>query len=727
MPFENISFIKPQGDFDASRLDYAPMFRKYFEIKEAIENAILTVCGLGYGYYYLNGEPVTEDLFTAPVSNYEKTLWYNRYDITGKLKKGKNIFAVICGNGWYNEGIKTAWDYDLATWRDIPKFILSLEVNGKTVLVSDESWKCTLSSPYTYNQLRIGEHFDSRLYDENWTSLDYDDSSWENAAKDLTPPKGNFRECLCEPIRVCEEYKPKLIKKIGDKKYLFDFGLNMSGFARLKVNQSAGDKITLEYAECINDDNTIDYKDMDNERFYADRIFQTDEFICCGKEISWMPKFTYHGFRYVVVTGLNEADNDTLTALFVHQDVKQRTEFECSDENLNKLFNMGIRATYSNLFYMPTDCPTREKLGWMNDAQGTVEQILMDFEAEDVYKKWWQDICDAMREDGMLPGIVPTAGWGYEWGNGPVSEGALFEIPYRIYLHTGDDSLLKKGLPYFRKYNKYLQSRKNDNGDITYGLDDWAPPYEDDKVGPEFINKIFTIKFLKITLLAEQICGKDTTRTQAMLSKEISEAIERYINKDGTCTIHKQTAVAMLIYNDIYENLEPLANQLKSLVEEKNFHHDCGMVGIRRLYIALNKCGLQEYAYKIITAKGYPSYTSWIKGGATTLCERWNMTESQNHHMYSDFMSWMIKTITGICPDIKYAGFKRVDINPYFFPQLSYAKAHCDTVRGRIGVEWKRDEDDIELRIEIPDGMEAYYRGKKLENGENVVNMSLNK
>lgn len=214
----------------------------------------------------------------------------------------------------------------------------------------------------------------------------------------------------------------------------------------------------------------------------------------------------------------------------------------------------------------------------------------------------------------MLPGIVPTAGWGYEWGNGPVSEGALFEIPYRVYLHTGDDSLLKAGLPYFKKYNRYLQGRKDENGEICYGLDDWAAPDPDDRVGAAFINKIFTVKLLRITLLAEQLCREDNTGTQELLRKERQEVIEKYIASDGSCTIHRQTAVAMLIY-DIYETLAPLAEQLKQLVEEKNFHHDCGMVGIRRLYAALNKCGLEEYAYKIITAKGYPSYVDWMEGG----------------------------------------------------------------------------------------------------------------
>lgn len=721
MAFEHSSFLKPAEVFDPARLDYAPMFRKKFTVETAVNSAVLTVCGLGYGYYYLNGRVVTDDLFTAPVSDYEKTLWYNRYDVTAQVKTGENILAVICGNGWYNEGIKTAWDYDTAPWRDMPKFILSLEINGKVAVCSDASWKYTLKTPYLYNQLRVGEGFDARLYDENWVQPDFDDSAWGFAKEDDRPPRGVFRECQCQPVRVCGEFPPKTVTKIGENRYLFDFGVNMSGVARLKVHQKAGDRIRLEYAETMNPDHTIRYNGMNTAHFYPNSPFQTDEFICGDGEMTWTPLFTYHGFRYVVVTGLTEATEETLTALFIHQDVARTSAFECSNEKLNSLFRIGIQATWSNLFYMPTDCPTREKLGWMNDAQSSTEQFLTDFDMVKLLTKWWQDICDAMREDGMLPGIVPSSGWGYDWGNGPVSEGTLFEIPYRIYLHTGDDTLLKKGLPYFKKYNRYLQGCKDANGDICYGLDDWAPPDDTEKVGAAFINKVFTVKFLRITLLAQQIAGEDPAETQTLLDREIREIRNRYLDETGRCTIHKQTAVAMLVYNGLYEHLAPLAAQLRELVEEKNFHHDCGMVGLRRLYMALNRCGLQEYAYRIITATGYPSYMDWLEDGATALYEYWDMTTSQNHHMYSDFMSWMMKTILGIGADIAHPGFTRVEINPYYFRELSWAKGCCDTVRGRIGVAWKRVGDGIELTVEVPEGVTAVYRGRTLKSGVNKM------
>lgn len=721
MTFENISFIKPNTEFDKNDATYAPMFRKTFVIDEEIETAVLSVCGLGYGYYYINGEPASEDLFTAPVSDYTKTLWYNRYDVSGKLFRGENILAAVCGNGWYNESIVTAWNYETAPWRDMPKLILKLEVNGKVVLVSDNTWKYTLESPVIFNQLRQGEHYDSRLYREGWKELDFDDSAWAYARLDDAPPTGIFRECLCEPIREFDNIAPVKIVKTGEDKYIFDFGVNISGYCRLKVNQPSGDKLILRHAEQINADNSLKLNEMDDAHLYKSQIFQVDEFICCGREFTWTPKFTYHGFRYVEVTGLKEAHTDTLTAVFVHQAVNTRSVFKCSSENLNKLFSAGQRATLSNMFYCPTDCPTREKLGWMNDSQASTEQFLIDFELEHVLSKWWVDICDAQREDGMLPGIVPTSGWGFEWGNGPVSEGTLFEIPYRIYRHTGDSSLLIQGIPFFKRSLACWNNQKDENGEISYGLADWAAPRGDeDVVDAKFINRVLKVKCMKILALASRLAGEDTAAINSEIDADIAEIKRIYIKEDGTCTWHRQTAVALLIYFGIYDDIKPLKNQLKTLVEEFDFHHDCGMVGMRYLYTALNLCGLADYAFMIITADGFPSYNYWLEDGATTLYEYWNRTKSLNHHMYSYFMAWLIHTVLGIESDENHPGFERIDIHPHFFDGLDFAEGYCDTVRGLIAVRWERNGNKVRLSIDVPPAMEAYYNGKKLKTGMNT-------
>lgn len=718
--FSEIQFIKSDIPFDKDKFDYAPMFRKVFSIDKKIEKAEIFVCGLGYAYYYINGKIITEDLFTAPVSNYCKTLWYNRYDVTELLNEGENVLAVMCGNGWFNEGIKTSWDFDQAPWRDNPKFILKLNINDETVLTSDSSWKYTLESPVIYNQLRSGEHFDSRLYDENWKSLDFDDSSWGFAKEDDTPPTGTFRECLCEPIRECEVYKTKEIIKVSEDKYVFDLGQNMSGYIRLRTNQPAGDVIKIRYAEQINEDYSRNLNEM--EQHYKYSLFQTDEFICCGREFVWSPKFAYHGFRYIELEGIKNPTPETVEGIFVHQDIKRRSEFECSNEKLNRLFQAGIMATWSNLFYAPTDCPTREKLGWANDAQASTEQMFVNFEIEKLFEKWIVDIYDSQLESGALPGIIPTQGsWGYEWGNGPVSEGILFEIPYRMYLHTGDDTLLKKSMPYFKKYFEYLESQMSEDGSISYGLNDWAAPLEDDRLCAEFVNAVLRVKFLRIAQLAAEKCNESADEYKKEELNEIARIKRMYINSDGTCNIDKQSSVAMLIYYDIYDELEPLAKQLANTIERRNYHHNCGMVGLRRLYIALNKCGLQEYAYKIITSSGFPSYMDWLDGDATTLWEYWDLTYSKNHHMYSDFMSWMMKTIVGITTDYSEKGNEKIEINPYIFNDLEYAKGSINTKLGKVSVEWKKHDDRTDIKAVIPTGVKAYYKGELLNSGLNEL------
>ena len=569
-PFDKAYFIKSDTDFDKTDKTYAPLFRKTFETYDNIESAEILVCGLGIGYFYINGRAVSEDLFTAPVSDYNKTLWFNRYDVTDLIKSGKNVISAICGNGWYNEAIENVWHCETASWRDVPKLILALYVNGKAAVVSDTSWKYSLTSPVTFNQLRSGETFDARLFDEKWNTAEYNDSGWKNVREDDTPPTGVFRECLCEPIRECSVYDAVDMINIGDDKYVFDFGQNISGYIRMTVEQESGDVITIRYAEALNDDYSRELNDM--ETFYPGSEFMTDRFISGGKKITWSPKFAYHGFRYVITDGLKNPKKENIGAVFVHQDIKIRSDFECSDDRLNKYFKAGQISTLSNLFYMPTDCPTREKFGWTNDAQASAEQMLTNFETEKLFEKWLTDIYDAQRGDGALPGVVPTSGFGYEKYTGPVCDGVLFEIPYRLYIHTGDTKYLEKSYPYFIKYLEFLKGKADENGDVYYGLDDWAAPTED-KVHSAFINAVLTVKFLRITILAAGILKLECSDLESRLNRLVADIKHKYIMSDGRCNIDKQTAVAMLIYHNIFDEISPLAEQLKELVEKEDFHH----------------------------------------------------------------------------------------------------------------------------------------------------------
>ncbi len=717
-------FIKPNTPFKSefTEKNLAPMFRKKFSVSHKGQ-AKLYICGLGYAYCYINGKAVTPDLFTAPVSNYCKTLWYTTYDVSELLHKGENTCAVICGNGWYNEEFKSAWDYEQAEWRDNPKFILRLTVDGNDVLNTDKAWKCQPESATIFNALRSGEHFDSRLYDSGWNTENFDDFTWEYAAEDNTPPTGIFRECVCEPIREDKIFDTQEIYKIGEGRYVFDIGQNISGYIRLHITGKQGQLVTIRYAERIKSDNTLELDGL--TRFFPESEFQTDKFICCGKPFIWSPKFTYHGFRYIELEGIDDISDVKVQAVFVHQAVLQRTEFECSNDILNRLFKAGRYSCYSNMFYLLSDCPTREKLGWMNDSHMTAEQMFTDFGIEGLARKWLYDIYDAMRDDGSLPGIVPTSGWGYHWGNGPLSEGNMFELPYRIYVHTGKTDALTNSLPYFCRYLEYLKTKEDENGDVTFGLGDWATAGNRADIPVALVDAVLIRKYCQITALAAGFDGNDMLQEEctALTKKWEDKIFSEYISNDGQCRINKMSAVAILIYHGLYRNLEPLSVQLKTLIEQNGFHHDCGILGIRCLYEALNACGLEEYAYKIILSEGFPSYRFALDKGATTLWEWWTEYlsngeyNSRNHHMYSDFMSWIIKTVLGIRHDAANSNVPEFTLSPYIFDELTYANGSYISDCGRLCVSWKKDGKQTHLSVTVEGNTSVLYKNKVLTAG----------
>ena len=583
--------------------------------------------------------------------------------------------------------------------------IAELEVDGDIVLRTDDSWKCSMDGPIVYNQIRGGECYDARLT-QAFESPDYDDSRWPQAVIDRNPPTGVFRPRCIPPVVEAEVLTAKEIIDCGNGRFIFDFGINMSGYARLSVCQKSGDKLELFYGE-----------DRDGDRIwppyrgghYPVSEYQTDFVICSGKPFVWSPTFSYHGFRYIQVTGLEKADQETVKAVFIHQGFGQAGHFRCSDERLNRLFAAGIQANWSNFVLKPTDCPTREKLGWANDLQMSAEQMLLHFDIADFFRHFLQNARDVMREDGCLPGIIPTDVWGYHWGNGPVSEGVMFELSWQLYRYTGDPSELIKNLPWFRRSLDYFKSQENDAGFCDYGLCDWLPPEHpaESPVPRDMITGALVVHLLDIACHAAYLAGDETAQAELHAEYNLyrSRYMQAFLTADGRCVMDHQSPVAMIIAFGLYDDLAPLAAQLKQLVEAADFHHDCGMVALRRLYDALTICGLPEYAYRIITAEGYPSYYGWMDQGATTLWEAWDGSGSHNHHMYSDFMRWLTQNIAGI--QSAEPGMRRVQFRPIFVPQLDF----CEGSSRGWRLFWHRTAEGISVEFTVPEGCVGIYNG----------------
>lgn len=716
---EKVNFIEFPEEFywEYRTVETAPIFRKHFSLKEKPLKATLSVCGLGYGYYYLNGYVVTDDLFTAPTSDYNKTLWYNVYDITEKITAGENLLAVILGNGFYNETLHTVWENNTASWRGIPKFSLELLIeysDGSERIISDESWVCSKNSPVIFNQLRSGETYDARI-GECWRNVDFDDSQWINARRCADLPKGVLRECLCEPIRKDTEYCYVDAFKNSSGNWVLDFGQNISGFVHVRMQDEEGKCILLRHTERIKADGSCEFNEMDSEIFYHDCDFQVDRVILCGNTTDWEPRFTYHGFRYLEIEGLNhKPSKDEIKAIFVHQDIATVSEFNCSDETLNKLFEMNKFSVLSNLYYILTDCPTREKFGWTNDAQASCEQLLQNFDIYKMFRKWLQDIYDAVREDGALPGIIPTHGWGYERWTGPICTGIIFELPYQIYRYTDNAEAIIEAYPFMLKHLEYVYAHRDQNdGLIGYGLCDWAGPFPSSNHAPtpvKLSDTLLAVKFHRITEFAAKLCGDDEVLKRLQLQEKIltESFCKSYIKSDGRCAVSEQTALAMIISLGVYDVLEPLKTQLCEEIEKYNFHHHCGMLGLQYLFDALDICGLSDFGVRLVTADGHPSYKQWITDGATTMYERWSDRDSNNHHMFSCVIAWFNKTLVGLKLDDTVNAYKRAIISPVFVEQLDYCGGQYLTASGEYSVKWNRNSDNsVTLEIDVPQGASA--------------------
>lgn len=717
--FGKAQYIKAGRKFDRenSIKEAAPLFRKKFNLG-AFGNAKIYVQGLGIAHFYLNGKRVTEDLFISPVSDYDKILWVNEYDVTSLLKEGENVCAVICGNGFFNEGFETQFDYHKAEWRDNPKFILRLETDGETALISDDTWLCNPDSFITYNQIRGGETFDAGKYDPAWKEADFNDGAWECAVYDSRPPKGEFRQFYAQPVRECEYYKPVAIYK-NARGYVADFGQNMSGYVRIKYGGESRE-IVIRHTEEIDENYNIKINNLDF--LYPQIEFQTDRIITGGKSGEYAPLFTYHGFRYAEVAGLKgELKKEDITAVFVHEDIARRADFMCGNWLVNDIYRASIFSFYSNAFYTVTDCPTREKLGWTNDLQVSCEQLYINFDIDRLYDTFMENMAVEIGEDGSFPGVIPTCGWGRH--NGPMADGCFFEIPRVLYLYRGRKDMLVKYRPIFLRYLEYLKDRiKNRVGT----LGDWLGNRNNLNVPFDFLERFYLIKLTYIAALGERLAGD--RQVEARLSAEAESLKAQFLAdymKDGECTVEEQSTVAALIGEGFTEDITGLSAQLIRVCERDGWKLTCGMFGLQYILFAFTKAGRADLALKLLG--GEPGYATWFKHGATTLWELYDglNTHSHNHHMFSCVVGWFFKGLLGITPVEDAPAFEKIELKPQFLREVGFAKGYEDTVRGRISAEWKIEGDTAVYSVTLPKGIAAEFGGMQLKPGKNVFTVNI--
>lgn len=697
----------------------APLLRKVFSWQGKYRKAVIEIAVAGFYRLFVNGEELTKGYFAPYISNPDNIVYQDNYDITGKLQD-KNVLCVLLGNGFNNSMDCGVWDFESAPYRSAPKMWLQLTVDGDEIVTSDETFSACLS-PITFDDYRCGEHFDMRLMKKGVLQPDYEQDDSFFPVFCVKAPLGQIKVCESQPVKAFENRKPIDIIRCGTG-YIYDFGQNDSGICKLRVDGQNGQEIVLTHGEILKD-GKLDLSNILFKGRSQEGYVQCDHYICVDGYQEYTPSFTYHGFRYVYVEGITplQAKPELLTYIVLHSDIPKRGTFSCSMEEVERIQDCTLRSDTSNFVYFPTDCPQREKNGWTADASLSTEQLLYNFDCGSSLREWMNNVRKAQREDGALPGIIPTSGWGFKWGNGPAWDHVLAEIPYQVYRFYGDKQIIYENAAAIIKYVDYLKTKVNEQGLLSFGLGDWCEAGSscggDYSTPREVTDTLKTIDLLnKAVFMLQEIGDVEQANRLRHFGESLKVAFSRkYISEKGMVSCCTQTGQAMAMAFGVIpeQDMSAAYRQLRKLVHDENDHFKVGVLGISPLLSMLSENGEVDLALKLVTQHSFPSYSYNIDLGATTLWETFDEMRiengvfyrkdggkafsSQNHHFWGSVSAWFYKYLAGV----NLLDFKTVSLMPRFASALNFVKASYRNGSRYVSVEWKRNQRGIKLIINL--------------------------
>lgn len=718
-----------------------PLFRKNFIAKKNISSATLFVSGLGHYEAFINGAKVSESFLAPGWTNYDKTIFYNAFDVTKMVNTGENSIGALVGNGFYN--INRERYRKLVIAYGMPKMFCRLQIKysdgTEDNIVSDQSWK-TSASPVTYTSIFGGEDYDARLEQQNWNKPAFDDSSWRNVLL-VTPPAGTLTAETDYPIEVMDSFDAKDVFEIKPNSFLYDFGQNASGIIELKVKGKKGQEVRLIPAELITKDKLANQK-ATGSPYYFSYILKGD-----GEEI-WRPCFTYYGFRYVQVEGASRKKSGSQSDLPEIVDLKMlhtrnstpvSGTFECSNELFNKIFSLIDWSIKSNLQSVLTDCPHREKLGWLEVTHLMGNSIHFNYDISHFYSKMVDDMIQSQTMEGLVPDIAPEFvkfGGGFrdspEWGSASVI------LPWLLYEWYGDVSVLEKAYPMMMRYVSYLKS-KSDQHIVSHGLGDWFDYGPKQPGEAQLTPKALTataIYFYDVKLLSKiaGILGKYADKQ----SLEVwSDAVKTSFNKKffnpqtGVIATGSQTSMAMPYSVGLVDPKyhEKVISNLEDSIRANRKALTAGDVGFHYLVEALTKGGKSQLLYEMNNRSDVPGYGFQLSKGATALTESWPALEnvSNNHLMLGHLMEWFYSGPGGIGQSENSVAYKEITIKPDMIADLSHAAASYDSSYGPIKCSWNRQDKTVTCMVEIPVNTSALVtldiasKSKISEGGRNIA------
>lgn len=683
-------------------------FRKEFTIEGKVANARIYVAALGYYELRVNGHRIGHNVLDPAWTTYPKRVLYATYDLTPVLKDGANAIAVMAGGGWATQEVGGSEVY----YKE-PAVLVQLNAElegGKQVsVVSDSSWK-TAQGPVVESSVYGGEVYDARKETPGWDQPGFRDAGWA-AAQVVEGSAGARSSEMMPPIRVVDERTPAKMSMPAPGVYVFDMGQNMSGWARMKVEGPAGTKVRLRYAELLYDNGMINRETIRAAKSRDIYILRG------GGQETYEARFTYHGFRYVEVTGYPGTPSiDSIRGEVVHSAVKSIGSFAASTQILNDIQRIIRWSQVTNLMGVPTDCDQRdERQGWMGDAQATAEEAMMNFDMAAFYTNFIRDIADAQREDGAVPDTVPLKYGSYDADLGWQTAYPLL-VKYMWEQH-GDRRIIEQNEAGLKKYIEYLRRQAKDD---VFAADlghegDWVELVH---TPHDYISDFWYLYDVRVMAELERVLGHNAdAEMYSSLAQRITEAFNRtYFHADsGQYANGTQAANAMALFLNLppKDKRDSVADNLANdVLYYHNTHLTTGFIGVKFLMPALTATGRADLAYDLAVQTTYPSWGYMVSQGATTLWELWQdkngpSMNSHDHIMFGSVGAWFYRDLAGIDQPDDGAGYRHIVINPQAAHGLHWASGTVQTIQGTVESTWARDADGITMTVRVPVGADA--------------------
>lgn len=735
-----------------------PYLRKAFQLPGEVAWARLYVSAVGVYACSLNGQAVGEDVFTPGWTDYNKRVQYQVYDVGALLQAGDNALGALLGDGWAVGFVGLG---NRQHYADKPKFLAQLDVTltggQRFTVVSDESWTHSYG-PILESDMFMGEAYDARLEQPGWNTAGFDDSDWltvEQARHDaaLVATNGPTVKRVQELAPVSE---PEVTSQLIRKRVIFDLGQNMVGWVRFKGKAPAGTSVVLRFAEVLNPDGSLYTTNLREARATDVYTFKGE-----GEEV-WEPTFTFHGFRYVELSGYSgEVTKETITGVVLHSEMAETGQFECSDAMINQLQQNILWGQKGNFLDVPTDCPQRdERLGWTGDIQVFARTAAFNMNVAGFMTKWLRDVADAQSERGAIPPVVPSVMTGFEDG-GPAWADAVVICPWTLYLCYGDTRILDEHYQAMTRFMDFLLAtspgyvRCAPDYEGWRGFGDWLSINAD--TPRDLIGTAFLAYDAKLMAQIAALLGKrEDAKTYAKLFDEVREAFgKRYLKGgEGDAASLKasdrqdtrqadavsrgnlqavdygpivsevfntelftptQTAYVLALHFDLLpEEMRPrAADELVADIERRDMHLSTGFVGAPYLPHVLSDHGKLDTAYALLQQTSWPSWLYPVTQGATTIWERWDgWTEERgfqdpgmnsfNHYAYGSIGAWLYQVTAGLELDPKTPGYKHLLIKPRPGGGMTHARASLQTMYGLAESAWRLEGDTFQLELNVP-------------------------